>query len=182
MIWAIRGNPISWAKARWYDLRDTVQPVAVSGAVLDPNGAQVRPDFGPTAAVDGDPATAWATAWTAGARPAGCSGDRATAEALILRFDQVADVRKIRVSAGLPADDPSRLTQNRPRLLEVRSSDGTCQTVPLADRATAQTVRLQEPVSTDLLRIDVLDIYAPETAGSDLVAVSEVLPLRRPPL
>jgi hypothetical protein len=180
-VWAIRGNPISWAKARWYDLRDTVQPVAVSGATLDPAEAQVRVEFEPQAAVDGDPASAWATAWTAGAQPAGCSGEHATAEALVLRFDEVADVRKLRVAAGLPADDPGRLAQNRPRLLEVRSSDGTCQTLPLADRASEQTLELTKPVSTDLLRIDVLDVYAPESAGSDLVAVSEVVPLRRPP-
>lgn len=179
----IRGNPISWAKARWYDLHDTVEPVAVSGAVLDPKSAQERPDFGPKAAADGDPATAWATSWTAGARPVGCSGDQpATAEALVLHFDEVADVRKIRVMDGLSADDPNRLTQNRPRRLEVRSSDGTCQALSLADRATAQTVELPKPVSTDLLRIDVLAVYAPEKDGSDLVAISEVVPLRRPPL
>lgn len=182
LVWAIRGNPISWAKARWYDVRDTVQPVAVSGAALDPADAQVRPEFEPTAAVDGDPASAWATAWTDGAQPAACSGQRGSIEALVLRFGEVADVRKLRITAGLPSADPGRLGQFRPRLLEVRSSDGTCQTLPLADVATAQTLELTQAVSTDLLRIDVLDVYAPETAGSDLVAVSEVVPLRRPPL
>lgn len=182
LVWAIRGNPISWAKARWYDLRDTVQPVAVSGAVLDPAESPARPEFEPTAAVDGDPASAWATPWTAGAQPAACSGERATVEALVLRFEEVSDVRKLRVTAGLPAADPGRLVQNRPRLLEVRSSDGTCQTLPLADRATPQTLELPQPLSTDLLRIDVVDVYPPESAGSDLVAISEVVVLRRPPL
>jgi hypothetical protein len=176
--WAVQGNPLRWAETRWDDLRDTVEPVALTGAALDPETAQPRTDFEPANAADGDASTAWATAWEAGEPARACRGERHTAEALVLRFRSVADVRKLRVLAGLPADDPQRQVFNRPRLLEVRSSDGTCQAVPLDDQAEAQVVSLKTPVSTDLLRIDVLDVYA---GTNDQVALSEVVPLQRPP-
>jgi zinc-ribbon domain len=181
-VWAVNADPIGWARARWDDVQDTLVPVRDVQATLDPAAAQARTDFAPGSAVDGNPATAWATSWTAGGPPASCNGEQRTAERLVLTFPGgIADVRELRIEAGLAEGDERRLQQNRPKVLELRSSDGTCQPVALTDRAAVQTVRLPEPVSTDVLLVDVVDVYPAQPGTTDLVAISEIVLLQRPP-
>lgn len=181
-VWAVNADPIGWAHARWYDFQNTVEPVRDVQAALDPSDAEVRTAFDPANAVDGDAGTAWATAWIPGDPSATCSAEQRTAERLVLTFaGGVADVRELRIEAGLSEGDERRPLQHRPKVLEVRSSDGTCQTLTLDDVASVQTLALDEPVSTDVLLVDVVDVHPAPPGTTDLVAISEVVPLQRPP-
>jgi hypothetical protein len=177
-VLALRRNPIDWLQDRWYDLRGTVVDVAIDAAALDPAEAPVRPEFGPTLATDEDDATAWATTWTGGEDPVQC-GARRAAEALQLTFPHVVDLRALDVLPGLPSGDPLRTEQHRPRVLELRFSDGTCDVVSLLDRGRPQRVELKVPVSTSSVRVAVVDVYPAEGEGA-LVALSEIEFLARP--
>ncbi|WP_448616960.1 hypothetical protein [Modestobacter sp. URMC 112] len=180
-VWAVNADPLGWARGRWYDFHDTLQPVPDVSAALDPAGAEPVRDFEPGRAVDGDPETSWATSWTGGPPPAVCSGEQRTAQRLLLEFGGgVADVRELHIRAGLP-DGDGRPLQNRPKVLEVRSSNGTCQEIPLQDVASTQVLPLPRPVSTDVLLVDVVDVHPAEAGGTDLVAISDIVPWGRPP-
>jgi hypothetical protein len=177
-VLALRRNPIDWLQDRWYDLRGTVVDVAIDAASLDPAEAPERPEFGPKLATDEDEGTAWATAWSGGEDPVAC-GARKAAEALQLTFADVVDLREVEVLGGLPSGDSGRLQQHRPRMLELRFSDGTCDLVPLRDVGRPQRVALEEPVSTSSVRIAVVDVHPAEGDGT-LVALSEIEFLARP--
>jgi len=174
----LRSDPVTWASDRWYDLRDTLEPVRAT-AELDPPGPE-RPQFGPGLALDGAPGTAWGTSWIE-ASGAGDCGTQRTSAGLLLTFpDGPADLRRVRVLGGLPAEDDDRLLQWRPRVLELRFSDGTCQRVTLEDLGAPQDVDLEAPVSTTSLRVDVAEVFPRHAGENDVVAISELVPLARP--
>ncbi|TFV77493.1 hypothetical protein E4P39_05815 [Blastococcus sp. CT_GayMR19] len=175
----IAGNrdPIGWAKARWYDFKGTVVPVRDITPTLDP-AVDANPDFPPSFAVDGNEASAWATTWTGAGEPEGCGAPN-TAAGLLLTFEQPVDLRRLVVRAGLPTDDVNRLAQHRPRVLELRFSDGECVPLTLTDTGEQQVVELA-PVSTTSVRIDVVDVYLSDADGATFVALSEVELLQRP--
>jgi RNA polymerase subunit RPABC4/transcription elongation factor Spt4 len=177
-VLAVRGDPIGWARARWYDVKDTVAPVRGVMAATDPADAVIQ-DFPPDGAIDRNPKTAWATTWVGKGDSKGC-GVPQTNAALLLTLDRAVDLRRVRVLGGLPAGDPDRLAQHRPKVIEMRFSDGRCVPLTLKDSGEMQTldVQLKEPVSTTIVRIDVVDIFA--TQGAKNVAVSEVELLERP--
>jgi hypothetical protein len=177
-VLALRGNPVAWLQARWYDVRGTVVDVPIEASALDPADAPGQSEFGPSLATDEDDQTAWATTWTGGEDPVQC-GTRRAAEALQLTFADVVDLRALEVVPGLPSGDPLRTEQHRPQTLELRFSDGTCELVHLLDRGRTQRVDLDEPVSTSSVRVAVVDVYSAE-GDSDLVAVSEIEFLARP--
>jgi hypothetical protein len=93
---------------------------------------------------------------------------------------QPADLRRLVVRAGLPTDDVNRLAQHRPRVLEMRFSDGECVPLTVGDTGEQQVIELA-PVSTTSVRIDVVDVYPADAEGATLVALSEVELLQRPP-
>jgi len=174
---ALRHDPIGWAKARWYDVTDTVQTVQGVTAASDPAGTEVE-GFPPADAVDRNPGTAWATTWVGAGDSKGCGAPQTTA-ALQLTFPTPVDLRRLRVLGGLPSGDPDRLSQHRPKAVELRFSDGDCIVKELKDSGDMQTVQLAEPVSTTSLRIDVVDIHPSD--GATKVAISDVELLQRPP-
>jgi hypothetical protein len=177
-VWLVRGDPIGWGRDRWYDVRNTLEPVNATAAVDPPD--QEIPDFGPGLAVDGNPDTAWATGWNGGTGNPEC-GDQPTTAGLLLTLARPADLREIRVLAGLPAGNPNRLVQNRPSRIELRFSDGTCQVRPLANRGDEQIVQLDPLDSTTTsLRVDVVDVLPPATGESELVAISDIALRARP--
>jgi hypothetical protein len=177
-VLALRGHPLDWLQARWYDVRGTVEVVPIEGAALDPADAAGQSEYGPALATDEDDATAWATTWTGGEDPVEC-GARRAAEALQLTFPHVVDLRALKVLPGLPSGEPLRTEQHRPRMLELRFSDGTCDVIPLLDRGGPQRVELKVPVSTSSVRVAVVDVFPAEGEG-DLVALSEIEVLARP--
>jgi hypothetical protein len=178
-FFAVQRDPIGWAKARWYDVQDTVQPVRGGTPALDPPGGE-NVEFPPAAAVDGSPDTAWATTWLGTGDPAGCGAPQ-TNGGLLVTFAAPVDLRRLDVVAGLPSGDPFRPTQPRPSVLELRFSDGNCLPVPVSDSGDVQVVELPEPVSTTSVRIDVADVYPAADGGVPFVTVSEVEFLQRPP-
>jgi hypothetical protein len=93
---------------------------------------------------------------------------------------QPADLRRLVVRAGLPTDDVNRLAQHRPRVLELRFSDGECVPLMVDDTGEQQFFELA-PVSTTSVRIDVVDIYPADAAGATLVALTEAELFQRPP-
>jgi hypothetical protein len=173
----IFGDPIGWAQTRWYDFKGTVEPVRGVTPTLDPPATE-DPVFAAINATDGNEATAWATTWLGTGETTGCGVPRTNA-GLLLTFDAAADLREFQVLAGLPAGDPARLSQNRPRVLELRFSDGKCVTTPVRDSGNMHVVELSEPVSTTSVRVDVVDVFPVE--GATLVAVSEIEFRQRPP-
>jgi hypothetical protein len=175
-----RGDPVGWARDRWYDVRGVPVPVPVASVALDP-AVPERPQFEARLAVDAVPATAWGTAWIEGTVPSGTCGTTRTTTALLLTFPAAADVRAVRLIAGLPTGDGKRLQQWRPKQLELRFSDGSCQSLPVTDAGAEQTLTLAEPVSTTEVRVDVVDVYPRPDGGSDVVAISEIVVLQRPP-
>ena len=177
-VLAVNRDPIGWAKARWYDFKGTVVPVRDITPTLDPAGSE-NADFPPPYAIDGDEGTAWAANWTGTGKPEGC-GTPNTAAGLLLTFQEPVDLRRLDVRAGLPTADPARLTQHRPRVLELRFSDGDCVTLPVRDSGDLQVVEL-DPVSTTSVRMDVVAVYPADAAGATLVALSEIALFQRPP-
>jgi hypothetical protein len=175
---AVRGDPLGWARARWYDLNGTVVPLAGVPAA-DP-AEPVVPEFPAGGAVDGDETTAWATTWAGDGSAAPTCGARQTTGGLLLTFDQVADVRQVVVFPGLPDGDPLRLQQHRPRVVEVRSAEGHCGEYELDDVAAPQTIVLDPPLKSTSLRVDVVAVH-PGDGSSPLVAISEIDLRQRPP-
>jgi ribosomal protein L40E len=176
---ALRGDPVGWVQSRFDDLRDTLEPATVQQAALDPASAPERPEYAPRFATDRDEGSAWATAWTAGDGPVACGAGHG-AEGLVLALGEVVDLRAVEVLAGLPAGDPLRQGQVRPRTVELRFSDGSCALIALRDAGEPQRVRLPQPVSTSSVRVDVVEVYPAAQPQSDLVAISELELLRRP--
>jgi hypothetical protein len=175
-------DPVGWAQARWYDVRDTLEPVRVEEPAVDPPD-QGLAEFGPELATDGNKDTAWATGWTGGAGGTDrreC-GDQPTTAGLVLTLERAADLREVVVLAGLPGGNPDRLVQNRPRAIELRFSDGDCQVHGLRDLGAEQSVELRPLESTTTsVRVDVVDVYPPPTGASDRVAISEIAFQARP--
>jgi hypothetical protein len=83
------------------------------------------------------------------------------------------------VAAGLPANDPQRVLQWRPRLLQLTYDDGSCQRVELADEDGLQRRRLP-PVSTTTVRVEIATAVRPQSGADTHVAIGEVRLLRRP--
>jgi len=173
-------NPITWARARWADLRGTLTPVSDVTASADPGQAVLR-EYQPRWAVDNVLDRAWATTWRGGgsdSRACGPIQGGGTAT-LRLALPDRTQLRAIEVAAGLPKDDPLRPLQWRPRMLELRFADGTCERVPLADRPEAQRVKIKL-VTTDAVAVAVAAAYPPKSGQGNRVAISEIRLLRRP--
>jgi len=124
-------------------------------------------------AVDGNPERAWAAQWTqpaAGGQPCNRPGG---APALLITFRTPADVERVVIRAGLADGNDKRALQYRPRRVDIRFSDGTCQVADLADKAEPQTIGVKAAGAT-LARVVIVDVYAPADAGDELVSLSEI--------
>jgi hypothetical protein len=180
-VLAVRGDPVRWLQARWDDVRGNLVNVPLAETRLDPEGAPVPPEFPPEGATDRIEDTAWATEFTGDDQAAGCGTPQTTA-GLLITFDRVADVRELRVLPGLPEGDPVRESQHRPRVLEVRSAEGHCRTFELPDRGQVVTLRVDPPMNTSSVRVDVVAVHrAAEAPTPPLVAISEIRFRQRPP-
>ena len=181
-------NPLTWVADRWADLRGAVVSVANVRAATEPDAAVIT-DFDAFRAVDGREDTAWATAWSADVASNPLRDSCQTPSAppapgspgtLLLVPSAPLTLRQIVVAAGLAADDPRRLHQWRPRTLQLAFSDGSCQRLVLADDAGPQTLPV-DPVSTDQIRISVVDAFPPVPDQQlDEVALTDVQLWTRP--
>ncbi len=179
------GRPAAFALDRWDDLRGTLVPVGPATATTAPPDAELS-EYEAAKAVDGSPRTAWATVWRAGTVPALVIGDTgcrstATTAALLLTLPRAAPVRAVAVTPGLPQDDPERVLQWRPKLLELRFPDGRCQSVTVPDRGVPVVLELERVVSASTVRVDVVDAYQPQGGAADRIAISEIELQQRPP-
>ena len=172
-------DPVGVAQARWHDLKGTLVPV--TGVVAAPDPAEsVLEGYRAEWVVDGHHNQGWASRWEGGPPATGCGEARQGTGALLLTMPAAVEVRAVNVLAGLPAGDPRRPLQWRPRLLELRFADGGCQLVALPDSGAVQTHKLDDRVTTMKVRVAILDAYPPKSGEGKEVAISELTLLRRP--
>lgn len=177
-------NPVAWVKDRIADLRGSIAEVADVRAAGEPSDAVV-PQFPAEYATDNLGDTSWAVVWRdpGGAPPCvptSASPAAGTAGSLLVLLPRPTTVRAVTVAGGLPAVDPRRPHQFRPKALTLAFSDGTCQQVNLTDTAELQQVSIS-PVATDAIRVTVSQIYPPlPEQPMDLVGLSEFRVLARP--
>jgi len=169
-------NPVRWG-------RDQVGHMLGSGrvegieAAAQPTESSV--DSQPGWAVDNVRGRGWTTPWTAptqGDPSRACSGAAPSglgAGALVLNLPSPTDVREIGFEAGLSGDDKARLTQFRPRTLEVRWPSGTCRRVDLADDAGLQRVGVDEGKVTTV-QVAVVAVYEPKANPAQRLTIGEV--------
>jgi hypothetical protein len=173
-----RINPISGARDLWRNVFPRYEPVVEVTAATDPE-LLTRRDFEGGAAVDGDPSTAWAAEWLLAPddEPAELCPDvpepGGADSALLISLTQATDLAKVEIQAGLPEGDPDREDQWRPRLLELRYDDGTCDRIELDDEPGLQGHEIDAD-DTASVRIAVLDAAQPRSGNGDLVSLGEV--------
>lgn len=172
-------NPAGWLREQWYAVRGTLEPVPEVTAKADPD--RTVEGYLPGFAVDNTKDQAWATTWGGGGAAGTTCGPipRGGSAALILTLPRAVTLRGVEVTAGLPADDPQRVLQQRPRRLQLTFDDGTCQRVELADEAGVQVRRLR-PVSTTTVRVEIAATAPPRSGADPRVAIGEIRLLRRP--
>jgi len=181
-------NPLTGARSLWNKAFPRDKRVSELQANADPDQG-INNDFPPSAAVDGDPKTAWAGQWTLTEDdPAAeaCTEDPTFGgadHALVVTMPAPSKLSKLRIQPSLPAGDPDRAGQWKPTKLELRFDDGSCKTLALGDEAGFQDKRIKGPV-TKHVRIAILDAAPPADpakaqAGGNLVSIGE-LRLYRP--
>jgi len=173
-------NPAGWLREQWYAVRGTLEPVPEVTARADPAHAVVA-GYLPGFAVDGTLDQAWATTWSGGgATGAACgpipNGGRA---ALVLTLPERVTLRGVEVAPGLPAEDPQRVLQWRPRLLQLTYADGSCERVELADSGELRKHRVRA-VSTTTVRVEIAAAAPPRSGRDGGVAIGEIRLLCRP--
>lgn len=174
-------NPVGWIVDRYHDLRGTVEVVADVNAATQPASAEI-PSGPAAAAVDSDPLTAWLT--YPHPVPAGVtclppeSIDQGSDGSLLINLGGVRRVETVVLYAGLPTGDPNRLTQPRPKTLQVGYAGG-CRILAVADDGGEQ--RLAAEFTAESVWITVTDVW-PAASGdaTQPVSLSEVTFLARP--
>ena len=184
LLW--RGTPFDWAKGVFYDLTNkttAVDPHSVTAAAL-PSRPQ-DPDHPPANAIDGEPTTFWATAWSPAIEravttsPPACGQVPAGSQSLVLHLPSAVPLRGITVIPGL-TDPKVRGLHWTPKSLQVLEAPGRCKTLTLQNTGTSQTFGL-DSVTTDTVTVTVVDANPPPRGQVDrTTALTEVTLLRRP--
>jgi hypothetical protein len=173
-------NPVSGARSLWDRFFPRYEAIGELQAVAEP-GEVVDADFPPGAAVDRDPATAWATGWgvdPAGDPPAACADEPGTGgaeSALLVTLPERTAVGKLSIQPNLPGDDAGRAAFGSPTRVELRFDDGSCEDVELTAEAGSQHHRIDGPETTTV-RIAVIDAAPPRdpALSQGQVAIGEV--------
>jgi len=170
LVSIVSGNPVEWAKQRWYDVTGETVPVADVTATPDPPGSDAPGAAG--GAVDPDASTYWARTWVAGSSFPVC-GAAEEAGTLVLSWQRPVRVRTLVVSAGLRQEADNRDLQHRPRHLHVRfrasGSSGafTCLPFELDDTATPQPLEVDSNVDVSELRVSVASVFPSNNEDQD---------------
>jgi hypothetical protein len=174
-------DPLAWTRHTINDLRGSL--VTVDGLTVRPDPAgDATAQTAANALVDAHPDTSWSASWTdptTGATNLDC-GPVGPQSAVLITAPRSIRLRAIQLRGGLSTEDQTRLLQSRPRILELRFSNGTCQRVTVKDVFDRQTVSVRA-VTTDTVRVSVVGTYAPEVSpGIPAVSISEMSLLTRP--
>ena len=152
------------------------EAVTVEKAVVVPADARRR-SFPAAFATDGQPSRAWAVGWRGGGRraPEGACGQvrSPAAGSLVVSLAQASRVDRVTIQPGLQRDNPNWSKQARPRTVELRFSDGTCQRISLGDAFEPQTFDVEARAVSDV-QVVILDAYPQQEGRGDLTAISEI--------
>jgi hypothetical protein len=148
--------------------------------------ADAFPDIPAAWVVDDIRGRGFATRWVAASpnpsAPACKGAASGTFSSLALTFPQPTDVREIGIEAGLPAGDPQIGARWRPKTLELRWSNGVCQTVELAKDPGLQRFAVNQSADDPLVnRVDIVVVaaYNPDSGASDRLDIGEITFWRR---
>ena len=168
---AVAGNnPISFVRARYYDLRGTTAIVPVSTTAVEPPEATV-PKSDPAALTD-RAVTAWTMRWEPTAEGASCGGAPNTG--VIVLTIPPTRIRTLGITAGLPEADGRRLLQARPLMLGVTLDGGTCQPLQLTDTAAEQVLKLDSKVPVSQIRIGIDGATRLPEGGEPALSLTEI--------
>jgi len=173
-------DPVGWIQDRLNDLRGTVEVVADVQATTDPPtaGLEISPA---ELVIDNKPDTAWTITWQPNPAEAGCGADPPVGGGLLLMLATPVTVRELQIFGGLTTTDPNRLQEWRPETIELRFSGGECQQITLVDDGEEQpAIELEQPVTTDQIRISVVTAYPRAPEGVDQVTIREIRLFSRP--
>jgi hypothetical protein len=178
-----RRSPVTLARHLKNDLTNTLVRVqGVSAQSVPPAGAA------PTSAaavVDNNAATPWTTSWLGTADPAEarCAPiPKGAAAHLVLTLPRPTTVRVVQF-VGSVADEGSRALQWRPRVLQVTFSDKSCRRLPVQSNGTTEVIKLDKPVPTSQITIEIAAADRPQATGSgpaNQISISEIQLLSRP--
>ena len=174
--YALGRHPVRWLIERWYDLRNATEIVpGVQAKILPPQAT--APGSDPAALTDGSIAS-WAMVWKPKQEGGSCGGAAGTG-VIVLKVPSTR-VREIEIAAGLPADDPVRQLQFRPKSIGISFDGGVCRNFPLQDLAGPQTLEVDSQVPIRTIQIGVDVAYPAPADGQALLSITEVMVKTRP--
>jgi hypothetical protein len=160
--------------------------VSVSLATAATRPSQVPPiGFVPTGIASGKMQTPWAVRWSSavhGPNPARTCRLTSTGASgyLLIGFGRPSSIDGVTIRAGIDHSDPKWAQLDRPALVDLLFSDGTCIGLHLADQFTPQHFGLHLRNVTSVT-IVVASTYPAETVGMGVTAVSSVTFVHRRP-
>ena len=173
-------NPVTWAKARWYDLRGTTVTAPVDRVVPVPQNS-VADGFGVDGLADPRIAQSWATGWpSTTARPDNCGEGNGTG-GLRLVLTSPSRLRGLEVTTGLPDDAAAYARMFHARLVDI-SWPGGCAERELKDVTGLQRLSLDTGHEVRHLTLHVASAYPPpaNVRATEQVAITEIRLLERP--
>ena len=180
LIWA--EDPVGWVKDKWYDLRGTLETVKDVDASLPPGAPPEPPAFPPDDAVDSTD-SAWATRLPAHGHRAACedgvpAGEPQPIGTLVLTLPDPAEIHEVIVRGGPPSNNAEDMDRFPKEVVVFYA--GHCQETTLPNEATDTTLKLEEPLDTEVLRLSILSAYPAEGDEPGLVFISNVRVRARP--
>ena len=139
--------PVSAAQCKWFGASTALRGEAYCAtSVLKP---QAGNSYGPETLRQQGPGNAWCE---------GRAGD-GIGETVVFRMDPPQRFSQILVENGYTKSDAIFTRNNRPRAVEIRTSDGLVQQAELTDGAAPQAIALQRPVEAGWVSISILSVY-----------------------
>jgi hypothetical protein len=185
-----RGTVLNWTKDRVGASRYEVVDIGVDEISVEPARRALQPEpfplQGPDKLLDRKRNTAWATHWLdlsdLGPESAPAGGQCAaspphTDSFLRIVLPEATDLARLRIQSGRAADDTTRQTYLRPRLIEARMNGDECQYLELADEGELEVLDFRHKDVKEL-ELRVLGVYAdPESVPT--AEISELILERR---
>jgi hypothetical protein len=184
-----RGTVLNWTKDRVGASRYEVVDITVDNLSVESTRPARQPESfplqGPDKLLDRKRNTAWATQWLdlsdTGPEdlPADCpSPEPARTDSFVrIVLPEATDLARLRIQSGRAADDPTRQTYLRPRLIEARINGDECQYLSLDGDGTLEELDFGHR-DVEQLELRVLAVYAdPDSVPT--VEISELVLERR---
>ncbi len=136
------------------------------------------PGFAPTGIASGKMQTPWAVRWSTavlGPHPAGPCQLTSTGASgrLLIGFGVPSTIDRLAIQSGIDHTDARWAQLDRPALVDLLFSDGTCVRIPLADQFTPQDFVLHVRNVTNVI-LFVPAVYPAETRDMGVTALSSV--------